>query len=198
MQTRKESCQTKWGEEPPEQPRRGSDYMTWEEGATTRRGATRPDKERSYQTRWREGATRADEERELPDQIRRSGSTWDERRELPDQSRRSYQIRVGDITTRFPCCETKSTVHAHTCTNYVGISRRHVRYTDNTYMSCHTDVLTADYYSLHTQQKLHHCVTAVNNHPTFPEWVGACADNMYQALPPQPSERERRWAWERG
>ena len=39
--------------------------------------------------------------------------------------------------------------------------------------SRHTDVWTADYYSLHTQRKLHHCVTDVRRqYPIAPLFRG--------------------------
>ena len=42
--------------------------------------------------------------------------------------------------------------------------------------SRHTDVWTADYYSLHTQQKLHHCVTDVRQrYPIAPLFRGDLA-----------------------
>ena len=42
--------------------------------------------------------------------------------------------------------------------------------------SRHTDVWTADYYSLHTQRKLHHCVTDVRQqYPITPLFRGDLA-----------------------
>ena len=43
-------------------------------------------------------------------------------------------------------------------------------------MSFRTDILTADYFSLHTQQKLHHCVTDMRQqHPIAPLFWGDLA-----------------------
>ena len=53
------------------------------------------------------------------------------------------------------------------------------------HMSRHTDVLTADYYSVHTQQKLRHCVTDVKQqYPIAPIFLGdlAHAQTMYTRL----------------
>ena len=44
------------------------------------------------------------------------------------------------------------------------------------HMSCHTDILTTNYYSLHSQRKLHHCVTDVRRqYPIAPLFRGDLA-----------------------
>ena len=56
--------------------------------------------------------------------------------------------------------------------NCVGVSRRRVRYDDNTCVTSYWR-MTADYYSLHTQRKLHHCVTDVRRqYPIAPLFRG--------------------------
>ena len=57
---------------------------------------------------------------------------------------------------------------------------------------CYTDVLATDYYSLHTQWKLHHCVTDMRQqYPIAPLFRGdlAHAQTMCTRLSLRPSER---------
>ena len=63
---------------------------------------------------------------------------------------------------------TATVVSVNACTRAAGIYIMH--------MSCHTDVLTADYYSLPSQRKLHHCVMNVRRqYPIAPLFRGNLA-----------------------
>ena len=64
-----------------------------------------------------------------------------------------------------------------------------VRYDDNVYIMSHC--LGDDIYNDVTSL-CHKCETAVSNRTTFPGEFGACSDNVYQDLCPQPSELEQR------